>query len=879
MKLQRLRVEQLRLFQQPLEISDFAPGLNLFSGPNESGKSSLVRAVRAVFFERHRSSSVDDLQPWGDSSAAPEVALDFEHGGQLWRLTKRFLQKKRCDLNIAGESFSGEDAEQKLADLLGFQYSGSGASKARHWGIPGLLWIEQGQGQDLRESIEFASDHLNAALGATLGEIASSSGDDIIKAVEEQRAAWLTKTGRPTGEYKEAEDKLSAATASLQELDARITHYQVQVDRLGELRAQQQRDEAERPWEGLRLQLEQARQQYAAVSTLNEQQAADTKTLHECEQTIHLVTEQLAGFQKQTAALQQRTQAQVQAQAQLAQLQDQKDQLLAKVQDAKAAYQHARDLVQASRRQSQRVRLTGDIEQLTGQHQKLEQSLAKARTLQRELLGFKQQLLECSIDAKDLKQLKKLDGELRELTIKQQSIATRLQFELQSGAALNLDGDTLTGFGERLLLEQADLDIPGVGTLLIVPGGEDLGDLARRLDQSRDNIAALLQKLQVDSLDRAEQRAERARVLQNSIASHQPLLHSHAPEGIDALEAAMKRIEPQLQTLQQQLADLPEPETDIPSPERAEQQLENTSEALKHSELAEQQYQRDWVAAEQRASSAATELAILQAALADPQHIQREQDNARRLTTLRADEVALNAALAQRNATIAAARPDILQQDIQRLDASANQAESAFNARKLALATLESELITLGANGLEEQKANLLVTLEALTRRHAELQRRAAATDLLLNLLREKRQQLTRQLQAPLQRHLNHYLQLLFPQASLEVDENLIPGKLQRPGAQGRETGPYGDLSFGAREQMGLISRLAYADLLKEAGKPTLIILDDALVHSDHGRLQQMKRILFDASHRHQILLFTCHPEKWADMGVGIRELASLTRL
>jgi hypothetical protein len=29
-----------------------------------------------------------------------------------------------------------------------------------------------------------------------------------------------------------------------------------------------------------------------------------------------------------------------------------------------------------------------------------------------------------------------------------------------------------------------------------------------------------------------------------------------------------------------------------------------------------------------------------------------------------------------------------------------------------------------------------------------------------------------------------------------------------------------------------------------------------------------MKRILFDAASRHQILLFTCHPEKWQDLGV-----------
>ncbi|MFT5988547.1 MAG: hypothetical protein ACI912_002056, partial [Marinobacter psychrophilus] len=116
---------------------------------------------------------------------------------------------------------------------------------------------------------------------------------------------------------------------------------------------------------------------------------------------------------------------------------------------------------------------------------------------------------------------------------------------------------------------------------------------------------------------------------------------------------------------------------------------------------------------------------------------------------------------------------------------------------------------------------------------------------------------------APLQRHLNHYVTVLFPDAQLEVDSQLLPGRFTRNG----ETGQMAELSFGAREQMGLISRLAYADLLKEAGKPTLIILDDSLVHSDSGRLDSMKRILFDAAQRHQILLFTCHPDNWQDMG------------
>ena len=63
MRLLRLKVEQLRRFRQPVEIRDLDAGINLFTGPNESGKSTLVRAIRAAFFERYKSSSVEDLDP------------------------------------------------------------------------------------------------------------------------------------------------------------------------------------------------------------------------------------------------------------------------------------------------------------------------------------------------------------------------------------------------------------------------------------------------------------------------------------------------------------------------------------------------------------------------------------------------------------------------------------------------------------------------------------------------------------------------------------------------------------------------------------------------------------------------------------------------
>src|SRR5690606_8258346 len=202
MKLTRLTVNQIKQFRQPLTIADLTDGINLFVGPNESGKSTLVRAIRAAFFERYSSNRPEDLRPGGDSSAAPEVELEFEWQNQTWTLHKRFLNKKRCDLHIGQQHFSGAEAEDKLAQLLGYQFAGKGASKPEHWGIPGLLWVEQGCIQDIHHSVDHAGHHLKSALSNTLGEVTSSGGDQLIAQVESERAALLTKTGQPTGQYK-----------------------------------------------------------------------------------------------------------------------------------------------------------------------------------------------------------------------------------------------------------------------------------------------------------------------------------------------------------------------------------------------------------------------------------------------------------------------------------------------------------------------------------------------------------------------------------------------------------------------------------------------------------------------------------------------------
>lgn len=67
-----------------------------------------------------------------------------------------------------------------------------------------------------------------------------------------------------------------------------------------------------------------------------------------------------------------------------------------------------------------------------------------------------------------------------------------------------------------------------------------------------------------------------------------------------------------------------------------------------------------------------------------------------------------------------------------------------------------------------------------------------------------------------------------------------------------------GDLSRGTQEQLAVLTRLAFADMLLDKGEPVSLILDDPLVYSDNARLELMTDILASAAERMQVILLTC---------------------
>lgn len=877
MKLSRLRIEQLRKFRQPAEIADLADGINLFVGPNEAGKSTIAAAIRAAFFERHRSSSVEHLRPWGDGAASPSIEIEFAVGSRPARLRKSFLQRKRCELEIDGQRLEGAQAEDHLSDLLGFGFAGRGSSGPEHWGIPGLLWIEQGAAQEIDAPVAHAAEHLQRALGASLGEVASSSGDVVLDRVESARNELLTPaTGQPRGDYAEARKKESSLAAELETLEGQVATYRSKVDQLATLRQEHAKESAEQPWQALRADERAAQAKLDEVGTVEKSLLAVREKVEQTAQRQVLLIANLETFDQQARDLTAREADRDEAQARVTAAEATHASSKARNEQVQASFDVARKVLGLARQEENRRNQVARADELRAQIVTAEKKLAEADIEQKALLAARRAAAATELRDDDLKTLHKQAVQLRELEIRQAAAATRLRYGLEPGRELRIGSAVWTGDGEALITEPTSLVLPGIGSLEIVPGGSDLAEVARELRSVAERQAALLERLGLSSLEEAETRREMHRAHEAEAKMREATLKILAPAGIDALRSELATLSSRLEECEKRLAQLPARPDDadrLPSVDQADVAEENARRDLER--RSEELNQAHIAAANARSAfeAAQREVQAAQAKLEAPDRAERLRKAQADLLEAKAESARYADEIETLEAKISAARPDVLVQDIRRWRASAEALARAYDDRRVRIERLEAELQALGAQGLEEKRADVARNLEQTRRRVAEMQRRANALDYLLELLRRKRAAVTQRLHAPLQRHLNHYVQLLFPQATLELGEDFVPRLLSRPGA---EVGDFHDMSFGSREQMGVISRLAYADLLKEAGRPTLIMLDDALVHSDDGRLGQMKRVLFDAATRHQILLFSCHPEKWRDLGVAARAIEEL---
>ncbi|MBJ6981675.1 AAA family ATPase [Luteimonas sp. MC1572] len=871
MKLHRIRIEQFRKFNQAIEIAGLEDGLNVLHGPNEAGKSTIASALRTLFLEKHNTGGGEFtslLSPVGAGNAAPTVEAEFSLLGQECQASKTFLVRPRARLTIGTESWEGGDADKQLASRLGFGLSGAGASRAATRGIPGLLWIEQGSASALEEPVTHAEASLAERLKSIMGDIASTSGGRLAVALRAELGKLRTATGRSTGILDAAEKALAASAERRDALLATSREYQTLTDRLSRDLAEQGRLTAERHWESLERERRAAESQLAELQPQQRDLDASRQRLRELNARITSLHTQAEDRTRELALLA----AQRTTLKQLREQQNHETQAMQRADEnrstARAALGAARQQHEAAQACQQRLSLQAEIQRCGDDIVAVDGTLAKAQAFQAALVGLREQSGAVRLSTADLARFEQLDRELRETRIQREAIATRVVFRLGEGQRIDLGtSGVLEGTGSLLITDPLTLHLPGLGEIEIAPGGEDIARLAEQSSRLEDALTTLGASLGVSGLAEAQARCSRHQELEREIELKD--VECSALLGgseVSAWQARLADLRGRQQDQQQVLARLPELQVEL--------SLDDARHAREEAEVALTACEEQFELNRRSIVEAGLECEGLQGRIkAATDRLEGEaadsaaQSAARELLEAVARRDGLQEKIGAAEAKLAALRPEDLEADVQRLQLAIDLVNKQRSTLHEAITAARAKLETLGADGLDEKLAGAEIEVENLGKRLAHYRLRADALGLLCSRLGARQEEAIQRLYAPLRVKLDHYLRQLFPANQVTVDIDKL-----RPSSIARDNAALGfeQHSHGTREQLGVIARFAYADLLKEAGQPTLIVLDDALVHSDEARRQQMKRILHDASLRHQILLFTCHPEHWRDAGARV---------
>ncbi len=200
MEITRLTVAGVGRFSDEVTVDGFGAGVNVLAAPNESGKSTLFRALRACLFERHNAKSAPVLALETDGASLPiRIAVEFTHDGRSYRIAKSFRRSTSASFSVDGREIARDRAADEMVwDLLGIEPGGRSVDQAAF----GMLWVGQRDSFALPALTKAGENQVGAAIEAEVGAIAGSERAKAILAdTRAELARYVTeKAGKATAQ-------------------------------------------------------------------------------------------------------------------------------------------------------------------------------------------------------------------------------------------------------------------------------------------------------------------------------------------------------------------------------------------------------------------------------------------------------------------------------------------------------------------------------------------------------------------------------------------------------------------------------------------------------------------------------------------------------
>jgi hypothetical protein len=866
MKLHRLVLTNYRgITHREIEFPDH--GVVVVSGANEIGKSSMIEALDLLLGSKDRSTKKDvkQVKPT-HADVGAEITAEISTGPYRFIYHKRFHKRAQTQLTVLTprrEQLTGDEAHERVQALL------AETVDMDLWQAQRVLQAASTAAVDLS-----GCDALSRALDVAAGEADQLSGAEplLIDRIDAEYLRYFTPTGRPTAEWATATNRLRAAdddvarcAAAVAEVDDAVRRHAALTQDLARL-AEERADASKR--------LTVARVAAEAVAALTQQLkeaevvAAAADATHAA--SVAALTERRrlrADIDERTAAIADLKAAAAEAAEEQAAAAEVQEAAEAAAEEARAAVDTSRTRVDAARRAAEQLSDRDEADRLAARLTKIDAARRELERVDRALADIQltDALMRTFEDAATAVELAAGQVELTSARIELVAVAD--VEVLLDGEPVGLDAGVTWSSSASAPTE---IELPGVLTARVVPG-TPASDTRARLDAAQQVLATALAKAAVDDIAAARdlnaQRREltaarerfRARLEAQTadddtedLRARLAELHERQPSetGLFDLEAdvatARAELEAAVAAHQKAIADC---ETHRKVAEAAAKLLgeRSTHASVVREKLtaaqAEVTVARERLAL-QRATAGDDELAVK--AEADAEKAQR----AAGLVTELRDELARTA-------------PDAVTAALNDAARRAESLQSRHDEVAEALREVNAQLKVFGTEGRKGQ-----LDAAETEREHAEVEylrvhRRARAAQLLRSVMARHRDATRLRYVDPFRNQVERLGRIVFGDGfEVEIDSQL---RICSRTLSGR-TVPYESLSGGAKEQLGIVARLAGAALVaKEDSVP--VVIDDALGFTDADRLTKMGAVFDAVGGDGQVIVLTCSPQRYASVG------------
>lgn len=894
MKIHSLAIRNMRALRH-LELENLPEtGVVVISGPNETGKSTIVEAIDLVLREKHSANTKQIRTAKTIGVDEPlEITLEASMGPYRFKVHKSFAKSKKCELTIyepRHENLDGREAETRLEEIYAQHVDDE---------LRTALFMKQDELEAglLTTGIPAVKHALDEAINEedTLKGLENSQSEYItlIDAVEEYYGKFFTPKGNQKKTYSAVFEQLEKAQSDLAE--AQQAKNELSEDVQDHERYTQQLQKAQEKLPEALAEAEALSETFQKANALSSQiEVAEEKLLRaNTERKSH--EDAISERENARTALESQKKHLSELKAQLQPLKEASKKEAAEVERLSGELNDAKERMAESIQVVKTLRSLHDASTELEQRRKLAAKISEIEELDKSLSKQRSLLIELgtTVNADDIRRAEQLQTDIEILEQRIKLVSAKLMLTAEEAVNVFIDGveHHLAEDGEALSVQlDAGTEVKvGAVTASYDPGqsAEEAekaqADLQRKSQDLNDTFA----QLEVSGIEQMRKRNQKQNSAKQAIKELEQrrgylwedelVAKTEYGQDITVLRAsndnALEKLKNKVVQLQAEVepsAGEEELPAEIKKRESAAEQLQTKVQEL------EAQLQ-PWAKREHSTAASTMEVKVN----SHKDVVLRAQNKLDSEVANISDE-ALQKALEQATSReqelslkVQEMKESYKAQDLERAKDRMKSAQAVVDSHKNRALQARTFLETLKhriaqASGAAERLQQAEAAKEKAEYQVHSTQRQAEAVSVLRETLLRHREAAHQRYAEPFSEQLTALARVVFgDDVTFELDENLQV--LAR--TKGERAVPLKDLSGGAKEQMAIIVRFAIAGLVahlssqahsKEGDVTVPVIVDDALGSTDTLRLRDMGMLFDMVGKSSQVIVMTCMPERYA---------------